>query len=71
MTGWTPDVLADLPERFRDACHWRLFAGTLAGPDGLPSGEIPKGASDEVKLSLLRQKAELARARGLLFPEDD
>lgn len=25
-TGWTPDVIAELPDMFRDEAHWALFA---------------------------------------------
>ena len=63
-------MIAELPERFRAACHWRLYVGAICGPDGLPSTDIPKNAAPEVKLALLGQKAQVAKVRTALFPED-
>lgn len=70
-TGWTPDVLSDLPLRFRAACHWALYARTLVGPDGLPSTEIPQGAPNAVKLEAMQRNAAMLPLRKALFPEDD
>lgn len=70
-TGWTPDVLADLPMRFREAAHWAMYARTLTGPNGLPSTDIPQGESIEVKSAAMRRNAALMPLRRALFPEDD
>lgn len=68
-TGWTPDVLAELPARFRAACHWRLYTGTIAGPDGLPSTEAAPGT--RMTPELQAQRVGVMRLRKLLYPEDD
>lgn len=70
-TGWTPDVLAELPAKFRAACHHALLLRTML-PEGLPP--IPRSTAGMT----VQQKADLARAavaqadlRKFLFPEDD
>lgn len=70
-TGWTPDVLADLPMRFRSAAHWAMYARTLAGPEGLPPTEIPQGAPNAVKAQAMQRNAAMMPLRKILFPEDD
>lgn len=70
-TGWTPDVLAELPMSFRASCHWALYAAAIAGPEGLPSTDIPKGASQETRLAILQQSAHIGRLRTVLYPEGD
>lgn len=70
-TGWTPDVLAALPLAFKRKCHWALYARAIAGPEGLPSTEIPSGASSEVRLAAFRQNAALLPLRKLLYPEGE
>lgn len=69
-TGWTPDVLSDLPLRFRAACHWSLYARVLCGPEGLPSTDIPAGSNAQKQIAM-RQNAALMPLRALLFPEGD
>lgn len=69
-TGWTPDVLADLPVRFRTACHWALFAQSLVPADGLPSlGPPTPGLTPEQRIARAKAAAGLARLRADLFPD--
>ena len=70
-TGWTPDVLADLPMRFRAACHWATYVRAIAGDEGLPSTSIPRQADAATRLEHLRVNAEVGRLRTLLYPEGD
>lgn len=70
-TGWTPDVLAEIPTPFREACHWTLYARALAGPEGLPSTEVPRGASPDARLAAARLSVSLANLREELYPEGD
>lgn len=67
-TGWTPDVIADLPASFRAGCHWALYAGTIAGAEGLPSTEAAPGTKATPELQ--RARVEVARMRAVLYPED-
>jgi hypothetical protein len=69
-TGWTPDVLSAMPASFRAACHWALYARAIAGPEGIPSGEVPQGATPAVLTAALELRKLAAELRGLLFPED-
>ncbi len=69
-TGWTPDVLAELPDRFRRACHWVLHAQAIVGSDGLPSITVPRDASLDERAAALRATVEIAQLRRLLYPED-
>lgn len=68
-TGWTPDVLADMPAVFRAACHWVLYVRAIVGPEGLPSTEVPRSASLEVRQAAARQSVHVANLRTLLYPE--
>lgn len=70
-TGWTPDVLAEMPTRFLGACRWVIYARAIAGSDGLPSGEIPQGASPAVLRAALREKQQVEVLREALYPEGD
>lgn len=70
-TGWTPDVLAELPERFRIACHWALYAQAVVGPNGLPTIEVARGAPLEDRARALRAMAAVDAVRRGLFPEGD
>lgn len=70
-TGWTPEVLAELPLRFRGAAHWAMYAKTLAGPEGLPPTDLPQGVPNSVKQEAMLRNAALLPLRRLLFPEDD
>lgn len=70
-TGWTPDVLADLPLRFRSAAHWAMYARVLSGPNGLPSTDIPQDTDNATKAAAMRRNAALMPLRKALFPEDD
>ena len=71
-TGWTPDVLADLPGPFRRACHWALFTRTIVGSDGLIEPERPAvGSSLEARKTYGEQMRDIARIRKTLFPEDE
>ena len=70
-TGWTPDVLAELPLRFRAACHWALYARTIVGDEGLnvPS---PGAFADPVqKVQAAKNSVIAGQIRKALFPEDD
>ena len=70
-TGWTPDVLVELPLRFRAACHWMLYARTIIGDEGLnvPS---PGAFSDPAQKQHAAKNAMIAKQiREALFPEDD
>lgn len=70
-TGWTPDVLAELPIGFRSAAHWALYAQAISGPEGLPSTELPAGASPDVRRAVMAQNAALLPIRDALYPEDE
>jgi hypothetical protein len=70
-TGWTPDVLGDLPRRFKAACHWALFARTMVGPDGLPSlPPAEPGLTPEQRMQRAKASASIAKSRLQLYPED-
>lgn len=70
-TGWTPDIITDLAVRFRAACHWALYVGAIAGPEGLPQVTVPRGVPPEQRLAAAKAIAELARLRSDLYPEDE
>ena len=70
-TGWTPDVLAELPDRFRRACHWALYTQAVVGPDGLPTITVPRGAPLEQRVAAMRAMSEIAQLRQGLFPEGE
>jgi hypothetical protein len=67
-TGWTPDVIAELPGAFRAGCHWALYAQTIAGPEGLPSTDLPPGTRATPELQ--SRRVEVSRLRTMLYPED-
>jgi hypothetical protein len=69
-TGWTPDVLAELPDAFRAGCHWALYAEAVCGPDGLPSVDIPASAPYAQKVELQKARVEIVKLRDSLYPED-
>lgn len=69
-TGWTPDVLVDLPGQFRRASHWTLYARTLVGDDGLQEIDVA-AVSREHKAEAARAAMANADVRKHLFPEDD
>lgn len=69
-TGWTPDVLAAMPARFRASCHWALYARTLSGPEGLPSSDIPSSLPWSQKIELQKRNVQVAKLRDILYPED-
>lgn len=69
-TGWTPDVLAELPDAFLAGCRWALYARSVAGPEGLPDVEIPPSAPWAQKVEMQRARVEILKLRTLLFPED-
>lgn len=68
-TGWTPDVLADLPLDFRSACHWTLYVKALVGDEGLPDLTVPQGASPAQRLEIGKARAAQARLRKVLYPD--
>jgi hypothetical protein len=70
-TGWPPETLADLPDDFRRACHWALYARALSGPEGLAVGKAPPGASAEVRAAHAMRSVTASKLRAALFPEDD
>lgn len=71
-TGWTPDVLAELPLPFRAACHWALYAQAICGPEGFPDTTPPSpGADPKVRLAIAKQGIAIREHRALLFPDDD
>ena len=71
-TGWTPDVLGSLPGTFRRACHWRLWVGSVVGPDGISDPATPPAGSDP---SVTRAWADSLRAvrevRAGIYPEGE
>lgn len=69
-TGWTPDVIAELPTRFHQRCRWLLYARAICGPEGLPTVEIPRQGSADARLAAMKAKAAIAPIRSLLFPDD-
>lgn len=69
-TGWTPDVLAALPLRFRAACHWVLYTRALVGPEGLPDTTVPIHADPQVKAAAIKLRQNVEAIRAILFPED-
>lgn len=69
-TGWTPDVIADLPAAFRDGCHWAMYAQAVAGPEGLPSVDIPSHLPMAQKVELQKARVEILKLRDTLYPED-
>jgi hypothetical protein len=70
-TGWTPDVLAEMPDRFRSACHWVAYTRALVGTEGIPSGEVPMSATPEAKRAALRLRAAVTELRASIYPEGD
>jgi hypothetical protein len=70
-TGWTPDVLAELPDAFRGACHWVMYAQAIAGPEGLPSTEIPSHLPMAQRVEMQRARLEIIKLRDTLYPEDE
>jgi len=70
-TGWTPAALAQLPGQFRRACHWALYAQTVAGPEGFEDPAIPSGLPAADRLALMQQKAQIGTNRVHLYPEGD
>jgi hypothetical protein len=69
-TGWTPDVLAELPDAFRSGCHWALYAQAVAGDEGLPSTDIPASAPMSARLEMQKTRVEVMKLRDALYPED-
>lgn len=68
-TGWTPDVLADLPFGFRAACHWALYVHAIVGDQGIPDVSVPAFASREAKLQAQAARVELLRIRSAVYPD--
>lgn len=68
QTGWTPDVIAELPVAFRDACRWALYAQVASGPEGLPSTDLPPGVRATPEFQ--QRRVEVNRLRSMLYPED-
>lgn len=70
-TGWTPDVLAELPAKFRAACHHVLLMRTLLPDEGLAPLPDTAGMTGQQKAAIARAAIAQAELRKLLFPEDD
>lgn len=70
-TGWTPDVIARLPSRFRAACHWALFVRSTVGDEGFPSTDVPMTAPVEARREAARVSVEIDKIRKLIYPEDE
>jgi hypothetical protein len=70
-TGWTPDILRELPTGFRSRCHWSLYAHAIAGEEGLPSVTIPHGVAPAQRLQAQKALTQVMQLRALLYPEDD
>lgn len=68
-TGWTPDMMADLPVRFRQQCRWLMYARAICGPEGLPVVSIPAGAPIETRLAMQESRVQVAKLRSVLFPD--
>lgn len=69
-TGWTPDVLAELPLAFRRACHWAIYAESIVGNEGLQQVQIPHGAPPLVRAKAQAQVGALLQLRSIIFPDD-
>lgn len=70
-TGWTPDVIGDLPDAFRRACHWVLYVRARV-PRGIPP--IPKasrGMSTADRAEIARLSVDIAELRRDLFPAEE
>lgn len=48
-TGWTPDVIADLPTRFRESTHWALYAEGFADRYGQIAAVVERDPPRELK----------------------
>jgi hypothetical protein len=68
VTGWTPDVIADLPGSFRAGCHWSLYVTAIAGSDGLPA--IEAGPGQRMTPEMQAQRVAVLKLRADLYPED-
>jgi hypothetical protein len=64
-------VLADLPERFRAACHWVLFTESVLGDEGLPRVSVTPGAPMSQRIGEQRVMADRLRIQSLVFPDGD
>ena len=78
-TGWTPDVLAELPATFRGAAHWTLYAEAFAGvfTDLLsatrrdPPDHLTGAARVEFMSARRAAREALPMLRDDLFPPDE
>jgi len=70
-TGWTPDVLAEMPDRFRRGAHWALYARAIVGQEGLSVPTLPEGASPVQRVALAKARIHADKLRQVIFPEDD
>lgn len=64
-------MLAELPGRFRSACHWFLYAEAILGDEGLPSVQITPGAPMSQRIQQQKMLSERLRVQALVFPEGD
>lgn len=69
-TGWTPNIIGQLPAAFRAACHWAILARTVVPAEGLSDMDIPFDADPAMKLAIVKARAATVHLREFLFPDD-
>jgi len=62
-------MLADLPAAFRAGCHWTLYARAIAGPNGLPSTDVPKGLPLAQRAEMQKAALSVIELRKVLYPD--
>ena len=62
-------MLADLPVAFRAGCHWVFYVRAIAGPNGLPSVEIPTGLSLPQRAEMVKVVVATNELRKVMFPD--
>lgn len=78
-TGWTPDVMTELPSPFRENAHWALYAEGYAERFGkiamVAETDPPRGMASAPHRDFINtQKAAKSALRWLketLFPADE
>ena len=71
-TGWTPDMLAELPAGFLAGCRWALYVRAIVGAEGIGATDPPgPGLPVAQRMAAMRRNAEIARLRTHLYPEGD
>jgi hypothetical protein len=78
-TGWTPDVIAEIPQPFREAAHHALYARALApAVETIAQGvatDPPDALTGAKRITFISRRnawrADLAAIRAALLPPDD